>query len=216
MNRTLARVMPHVFRHEGGYVDHPADPGGATNMGITLATLSAWRGRPVGKADVRALTAAEATEIYRRQYWSPVRGDDLPAGVDYAVFDFAIHSGVRRASEYLQRAVGAEADGLIGVETLAAVRAAEPAALVQALCAARLRFLQRIRNRQTGARLWTHFGKGWQRRVEAVEAEAVRLAAAAGNAAPPDASVTGALTAWAAMLKAALAALLRGLFRAPA
>ncbi len=216
MNRTLARVMPHVFEHEGGYVDHPADPGGATNMGVTLATLSAWRGRPVGKVDVRALTADEATAIYRRQYWTPVRGDDLPAGVDYAVFDFAIHSGVRRASEYLQRAVGAEADGLIGVETLAAVRAVEAGAVVAALCAARLRFLKRIRNRQTGARLWTHFGKGWQRRVEAVEAESMRLAAAAGQGAAPARAGAHALAALVELLRVALLSTLRRLFRAPA
>jgi lysozyme family protein len=192
MNRNLERVMPHVFRHEGGYVDHPHDPGGATNLGVTLATLSAWRGRSVAKAELQALGRAEATEIYRRQYWLPVRGDELPGGVDYAVFDFAIHSGPRRAAEYLQRAAGVDVDGEIGIHTLSAVGAAEPERLAADLCAARLRFLKRIRNRRTGEPLWRHFGRGWQRRVDEVAALSRELAAApdekdaavpAGNAA---------------------------------
>jgi len=179
MNRNFLRVMPHVFKHEGGYVDHPADPGGATNMGVTLETLSAWRGRRVGKADVRALSRAEATEIYRRQYWSPIRGDELPGGVDYAMFDFAINSGPRRAAEYLQRVVGADVDGHVGIHTLACVRARAPNEIVRQLCAARLRFLKRIRDRRTRKPLWLHFGKGWQRRVDAVAEFALRLAAEA-------------------------------------
>jgi lysozyme family protein len=199
MNRNLARVMPHVFAHEGGYVDHPADPGGATNMGVTLRTLSAWRGRRVAKADVRALSRAEATEIYRRQYWAPIRGGELPGGVDYAMFDFAINSGPRRAVEYLQRIVGADVDGQIGIHTLACVKAGEPEEIVRRLCAARLRFLKRIRNRRTKKPLWPHFGRGWQRRVDAVTEFALQLAAeeerrsdtlpdgvtAPGTAAPP-------------------------------
>jgi lysozyme family protein len=182
MNRNLERVMPHVFRHEGGYVDHPADPGGATNLGVTLRTLSAWRGRAVTKAQVRALGPAEATQIYRRQYWAPVQGDELPGGVDYAVFDFAIHSGPKRAAEYLQRTVGARVDGQVGVHTLAAVRAADPRDVVARLCAARLRFLKRIRDRQTKRRLWDHFGRGWQRRLDEVETLARQLAGEAGGA----------------------------------
>ena len=176
MNRNFKRVMPHVFRHEGGYADHPSDPGGATNLGITLATLSAWRGRRVTKAEVRRLSKAEARQIYRRQYWAPISGDDLPGGVDYAAFDFAVNSGPRRASGYLQRIAGVERDGVIGVRTLAAVRAMDPAQVVGMLSAARIGYMKRIRHRQTKRRLWPAFGRGWQRCVDEVEALALTLA----------------------------------------
>src|SRR5689334_4271744 len=100
------RILALVFRVEAGFVDHPSDPGGATNHGITLATLSHCRGRPCTKADVRALSQEEAGEIYRREYWDKVQGDALPAGVDYAVFDFGVNSGTVRAIVSLQRALG--------------------------------------------------------------------------------------------------------------
>lgn len=87
------RALALVLVHEGGYVDHPAYPGGATNLGITIGTLSDWLDRAATKAEVRALTKATVAPIYRKNYWDAVRGDDLPSGVDYCVFDFAVNSG---------------------------------------------------------------------------------------------------------------------------
>gem|GEM_PF-6374819 len=78
----FSACLAHVLASEGGYVDHTKDPGGATNMGITLATLQEWRGRPIAKTDVRDLTRDEAAAIYRAKYWNKVKGDDLPAGLD--------------------------------------------------------------------------------------------------------------------------------------
>jgi lysozyme family protein len=95
--------LAHVLKHEDGYVNHPADPGGATNLGITAATLAQARGHPVSAADVAALTRAEAAAIYRRLFWNPARSDDLPAGLDHAVFDLAVNSGPGRAARLLQR-----------------------------------------------------------------------------------------------------------------
>lgn len=166
---TFDRVMPRVFAHEGGYVDHPKDPGGATKYGITHKTLSAWRGKTVTKADVRALTKQEATAIYRAQYWAPIRGDELPAGLDYALFDFAVNSGPARAVKTLQKIVGVAADGIMGGITLAAVRQHSAVDLVVALCDARLAFLK-------GLKGWATFGRGWQRRVTDVKAAALQLA----------------------------------------
>ena len=100
------RALPLVLKHEGGYVDHPNDPGGATNLGVTIGTLSSWLGRPATKAEVKALTRATVAPIYRKNYWAAIRGDELPAGLDYAVFDFAVNSGPKRAAMALQRAVG--------------------------------------------------------------------------------------------------------------
>jgi lysozyme family protein len=165
--------MRAVLKHEGGYVDHPKDPGGATNMGITHATLSAWRRKPVTKRDVQRLSQLEAKKIYRAQYADPVQFNALPAGLGYAVLDFAIHSGVRRASRYLQSVVGAKADGFIGTHTLNAVyeacRSQGTTCVIQALQDKRLRFLQRLKG-------WRTFGRGWARRMDDVTSLALAMA----------------------------------------
>lgn len=163
-------LMPHLFRHEGGFADHPRDPGGATKYGITRATLSAWRDRPVSKTDVRRLTQAEAAAIYRARYWTVVKADALPDGVDYCVFDAAVNSGPARAAKWLQAAVRVTQDGVIGPKTLAAANAADPARLVEDLCDIRLAFLR-------GLSTWSVFGRGWERRVEAVRAHAKTMVA---------------------------------------
>ncbi len=163
---TFAKAMPHVFSEEGGYVDHPKDPGGATNMGITLATLSAWEGGKVSKAEVKALTKSKATDIYRENYWNKVAGDDLPAGVDYATLDFAIHSGPARAVKMLQKVVGVDQDGVIGAKTLAAVRKIAADRIINELCDARLAWLK-------GLGTFSTFGKGWTSRVSRVRSRAL-------------------------------------------
>ena len=163
--------LAEVLRHEGGYADHPSDPGGATNMGITIGTLSDWIGRPASKQDVRDLTQADAAGIYRAKYWQPIRGDALPPGVDLAVFDLAVNSGVGRAVKMLQGALGVAQDGTIGPVTLAALaKAPGQATVIIDLCAARMRFLRSLKT-------WPTFGKGWTRRVEEVEAAAMKAAA---------------------------------------
>ncbi len=163
--------LAEVLRHEGGYADHPSDPGGATNMGITIGTLSDWIGRPASKQDVRDLTQADAAGIYRAKYWQPIRGDALPPGVDLAVFDLAVNSGVGRAVKMLQGVLGVAQDGTIGPVTLAAVaKAPGQATVIIDLCAARMRFLRSLKT-------WPTFGKGWTRRVEEVEAAAMKAAA---------------------------------------
>ena len=126
-----------VLRWEGGYSDHADDPGGATNLGITRKTLSAYRGRKVTKDEVRALTHEEAEQIYRVLYWEACRCDELPAAARLAVFDCAVNQGVGRASRLLQKAAGAKVDGKIGPRTLARVRAKAPHDLVRDFMARR-------------------------------------------------------------------------------
>ncbi len=99
MKRNFQKVIPYIFSEEGGYVDNPDDPGGATNMGITIATLSAWESRQVSPEDVKEMTQATATQIYQTQFWNKIDGDNLPSGIDYAVFDFAVNSGPGRAAK---------------------------------------------------------------------------------------------------------------------
>lgn len=161
MEANFRRSVLAVLRHEGGYVDHVRDPGGATNRGITLQTLRDWRGKSVTKADVQNLTEAEAILIYEANYWNRINGDNLPYGVDFAVFDFAVNSGVSRAAIFLQEIVGVAPDGKIGPLTLEAVHKWDSVKLIEKLCANRLAFLKRLST-------WDAFGKGWSRRVSEV------------------------------------------------
>ena len=166
----FADCLAELLRQEGGYVDNPADPGGATNLGITLATLSDWRGRPVTKQEVRDLTKSEAGAIYRARYWNVVRADSLPPGLDLAVFDFAVNSGPARAVKTLQAVVGAAQDGAVGPITLAAIaRASGTVKIITELSDARMRYLRSLPT-------WESFGRGWTRRVEEVKAAAVLAA----------------------------------------
>lgn len=169
-----ARFLPclaQVLGHEGGFVNDPQDPGGATKMGITRATLAEWRGAPVTEEEVRALTEEEAREIYRARYWNPLRCDDLPPGFELMVFDFGVNAGPGAAARMLQRAVGVRADGAIGPVTLAAARAADPRAAIDAM--ARLR-----EEHYRALPTFPRFGRGWLRRTDAVRRSAQSMAAA--------------------------------------
>lgn len=177
-SQNFAGALSLVLVHEGGYVDHPKDPGGATNLGITIGTLSAYRGRKVTKAEVKGLTRAEAGLIYKQQYWNAVKGNDLAPGVDYAMFDYAVNSGPGRAIKALQKVLGVKVDGALGVHTLDAAGKADPASLVRLLCAERLAFLKRLNT-------WGTFGKGWQRRVDGVQRDALLMIQKIEPAAPP-------------------------------
>ncbi|MBF9195218.1 glycoside hydrolase family 108 protein [Microvirga terrestris] len=158
-----------VLRHEGGFVDHPRDPGGATKFGIARETLSRARERPASLDDVQKLTRPEAVVIYRRLYWDELRADELPPGVDLAAFDLAVNSGPVRAARMLQSVLGVTADGIIGPVTLRVAWQADPVETIRRLTRARLDFLGRLA-------AWPVFGRGWRRRVLAVEQGALRLA----------------------------------------
>ncbi len=143
-----------LIKHEGGFSDHPADPGGKTRFGITEAVA-----REVGyRGDMRELPIDLAKRIYKARYWDAVRAEELPEAIRYAVFDAAVNSGPRQAIRWLQRAVGVEDDGVIGPKTLAAVRAADPERLLRLFLSQRLRFM-------TGLPNWPAFGRGWARRI---------------------------------------------------
>lgn len=168
---SFGAALARVLRHEGGYSDHPADPGGPTQKGVTQRVYDAYRARKTLPArSVRLLEDAELTEIYRRQYWDAVRADDLPAGLDYAVFDAAVNSGPAQAAKWLQRAAGVADDGQVGALTLAAVAARDAAGLAAEVCDRRLAMLRTLRT-------WPVFGRGWGRRVAQVRRVSLALAA---------------------------------------
>jgi lysozyme family protein len=155
--------LAHVLASEGGFVDNPHDPGGATDEGVTQHQYDLWRtAKGLPTRSVRFIDPNEVEAIYRSSYWNAVRGDQLPAGVDYCVFDWSVLAGPHRAAEHLQQAVGAKVDGSIGDRTLAAVRAADPRRVINAVCAERLAYLKT----RPG---WPFFKNGWSNRVATVE-----------------------------------------------
>lgn len=157
------RALAEILHYEGGYVHDSRDPGGETNHGITRTTARAHG----YYGSMRTIPMSIVNRIYHRSYWSAVRGDELPTGVDLAVFDFAVNSGPQRATEFLQRAVGVDDDGSIGPVTLAAVRSNAPVHVVMTLCQERLAWLKE-------RKLWPHYGRGWTRRVQSVERTALQ------------------------------------------
>jgi lysozyme family protein len=157
-----------VLHHEGGYVNNPKDPGGMTNLGCTKTTWEEYCGHPIDEKVMRALTPADVAPLYRRRFWDKIQGDELPAGVDYVVFDCAINSGPGRAAKFLQACVGAEVDGAIGPKTMAAVIAMNSQQLIEDYSKRRLSFLMDLPT-------WDTFGKGWSRRVSEVEATALNM-----------------------------------------
>lgn len=171
MKDNFAPSLALVLQHEGGKVDDPQDPGGRTAYGITQRVYDDWRGEqglPV--RDVWFIVEPEIEAIYRMLYWNACRCDELPAGVDYAILDLAVNSGVNRAARFLQRAVGVPDDGKIGPVTLAAVNAKPPCQTITAITQARLAFLTQLT-------LFPRYGKGWTARVGDVGAKAAEMAA---------------------------------------
>lgn len=148
------RAFEKLMDHEGGFVDHPKDPGGATRYGITqrVARANGYEG------DMRNLPLSEAKRIARKDYWDAVRADEMPDAVRFDLFDAAYNSHPTQATKWLQRAAGAADDGIIGPKTLLAVRMADPHKLAARFNGHRLRFLADLKT-------WPTFGRGWARRV---------------------------------------------------
>lgn len=170
MNSNFKAALAHVLLSEGGYVNNPKDPGGMTNLGCTKAVWEEFVGHPVSETDMRELTPADVAPLYKRKYWDKVAGDDLPAGLDYCVFDAAINSGPGRAAKWLQEVAGVKADGSIGPATLKAIDAFSPLEIIAQYNDKRLQFLESLPTFAT-------FGKGWSNRVSSVQSIASQQAA---------------------------------------
>lgn len=159
MKQNESVVLEWTGLSEGGYVNHKDDPGGPTDRGITQATYNAWnklKGKP--QKSVKGISKAEADSIFVSQYLSPVKFDELPAGLDYAVADFSINSGPSRAAKELQRVLGVKQDGVIGLKTLAAIKSKNLQTLIVEYCERRLSFMQSLK-------IWPTFKRGWTIRV---------------------------------------------------
>lgn len=157
-----------VLKHEGGFVNHPKDPGGMTNLGVTKNSWERYLNRDVSEADMRALTPEIVKPFYKAMYWDKIKGDELPSGVDYAAYDLAVNSGVGRAAKYLQEIAGVTADGVIGPKSLEAIKSCDARETADAICDMRMDFLKRLPAFET-------FGKGWSRRVAEVSAKSAEM-----------------------------------------
>ena len=168
MRSNFEECMARLLHHEGGYVDHPDDPGGETNLGVTRAVYEQYAGRQVMDGEMEGLTHDDVYPIYRENYWDRVRGDDLPSGVDWAVFDWGVNSGTSRAAKALQRIIGVEQDGGIGPMTLQAVASIEPVDIVDQMHYMREGFYRSLSTFDT-------FGRGWLRRNDETKEQALEL-----------------------------------------
>lgn len=164
--------LKEVLLHEGGYGNHPKDPGGRTNLGVTQATYEAWVGYPVNEAVMRKLTVDHVRTLYKVKFWDMIHCDDLPIGLDLCVFDFGVNAGPSRAARYLQRMVGAKEDGQIGPRTLSNVtQMAKDIGI--AGCVKRYQDMRRDYYKML--KTFPTFGKGWLRRVKEVEHTAITM-----------------------------------------
>ena len=170
MNTNWQKSFELMLQSEGGFVNHPSDPGGMTNLGVIKATWESWVGREVDEAEMRGLTPENVEPLYKERYWDAVRGDELPMGLDYLMFDFAVNAGAGRAIKTLQTAVGVTPDGGFGPITMAAVQAVDPVELIE-------RFSQAKENFYRSLTTFSTFGKGWLNRVADVKLKASAMLA---------------------------------------
>ncbi|MBI1202598.1 MAG: secretion activator protein [Rhodopseudomonas sp.] len=163
-------AVKRVLLHEGGYTNHPADPGGPTNFGITIYDYRKYVKPGATADDVRAMQVEEAIRIYRAKYWDAMRCGELEPGVGYAAFDYGINSGIGRSGVVLRRIAHLpDNTSRVTDEVIAAVNALPAVEVVRALCDERLRFLESLRT-------WSVFGKGWERRVREVKTYGISIA----------------------------------------
>jgi lysozyme family protein len=170
MKDNFEQCFALVLKTEGGFQDDPHDLGnvladgrpGCTNMGVTQATWEAWVGHMVTHADMGALTPNDVLPLYKKNFWDGCNCDDMPYGLDYALYDLAVNSGVRRAIRFLQQVLGVTDDGVVGPATMAAINGGDDRDLIRKLCDKRLNFLRGIPS-------WSRYSTTWGDRIASVE-----------------------------------------------
>jgi lysozyme family protein len=172
MTDAFPRCLSVTLGEEGGFTNNPADPGGATNLGVTKRVWEAWVGHGVSVNDMRALTVADVTPLYRAQFWQACACDRLPPAMALCVFDWAVNGGPSRAARDLQQVVGAVADGHIGDGTL---KALQQAATKRGLGPLIQQYLALRRAYYHSRPTFATFGKGWLARVDVIEGAALRM-----------------------------------------
>lgn len=151
------KCLKMLLSHEGGFVNHPDDPGGITNLGVTKKVYDEWIGRESTEQEMRDLTPDDVGPIYKKNYWDRIKGDSLPSGLDWACFDWAVNSGSGRPAKAVQRAVGATQDGAIGPATIGLIMEKDPKFIIEYVHDVRQDFYKSLKTFET-------FGRGWTRR----------------------------------------------------
>jgi len=159
MKSNYDKCLETILHHEGGYVNHPKDPGGETNLGVTKKVYQEHG----GTKDMKDLLVEDVAPIYKKGYWDKIKGDDLPGGLDLCVFDFGVNAGPGRAAKFLQQMIGTTVDGGIGPNTLAKleeyIRENGEHEAVKKYQEMRQKYYENLSTFAT-------FGRGWTRRVE--------------------------------------------------
>jgi len=174
MNTNFDMSFDRVMQSEGGYVWDKDDAGGETNLGVTIGAWGAYLRREIKPGEMKTLTRSDVKPFYKKMYWDKVRGDDLPQGVDYAVFDFAVNAGPGRAAKFLQQSVGATPDGAIGPGTMALVSKATPTDILQKFAQQKEAFYNSLAEKNPTQQ---KFLKGWLSRVAHVQTAASSMLA---------------------------------------
>jgi lysozyme family protein len=169
MKSNFDKCLVMLLEHEGGYVNNVNDRGGMTNLGVTRRVYEDWIDRPVTEQEMRDLTPDDVAPIYKKNYWDRVKGDQLPSGLDWCAFDWAVNSGSGRPAKAIQRAVGATQDGAIGNQTLGLIAEKDPKFIIDYVYTVRQAFYESLDD-------YKHFGRGWSRRNTETLHQAMEMA----------------------------------------
>jgi lysozyme family protein len=169
MTKNFRDCLELVLKSEGGYIDHPKDPGGRTNLGVTQRVWEEWIGHPATEKDMRELTPALVAPMYEMRYWRTSYCEKLPRGLDLLVFSMAVNAGAGRSVKLLQDAIGVVADGVIGPNTMAKINEANVETLIDKFSEARTAYYK-------GLKLFPVFGRGWTARTDKERLEAIDMA----------------------------------------
>ena len=164
MEDNFDECLKMLLHHEGGYVNHPSDPGGETNLGVTKKVYQEWG----GTKDMKDLTVEDVAPIYKKNYWDRCKCDDLESGVDWVVFDWAVNSGTGRSAKAIQKICGATQDGAIGPKTLALIGTQNTQYVIEEFGKIRQDFYESLKTFDT-------FGKGWTRRNKETTEKALEM-----------------------------------------
>tara|TARA_R110000803_G_scaffold71299_2_gene134471 strand:- start:2491 stop:3000 length:510 start_codon:yes stop_codon:yes gene_type:complete len=161
-------ALEMLLEHEGGYVNHPKDPGGETNLGVTKRTWAKWLGRDINEGEMKELTPEDVAELYKKEYWDRLKCDNLPTGLDFFCFDWGVNSGTGRSAKALQRIISVAQDGAIGPKTLRALEDHNAKEVVDLMHSRRQEFYENLTTFET-------FGKGWTRRNKKALKQSIKL-----------------------------------------
>lgn len=168
MKHNFETALEMLLEHEGGYVNHPKDPGGETNLGVTKRTWAKWLGRDINEGEMKELTFEDVAELYKKEYWDRLKCDNLPTGLDFFCFDWGVNSGTGRSAKALQRIISVAQDGAIGPKTLRALEDHNAKEVVDLMHSRRQEFYENLTTFET-------FGKGWTRRNKKALKQSIKL-----------------------------------------